>query len=281
MLYTVFFMLTFLSVTANEYQMALVRELSPQFENSLKKKPPKEPIHLEKAIQQHNHYIEILQQLVPFVLVIQGDPNYPDCNFIEDTAIIVGKTAVISSMGAESRRGEELAVHAVLQHYIPEIHLLEKPALMDGGDILYTNKHLIVGLSERTNIQAYFALKEIFKEKVEVIAIPVTEGLHLKSILSYFAEDTLIVADTPAGERIREALPGYQFIKVPDPVSSNALRISSTLLIQEGYPESERILEAACQQEGLQLIKINMSELIKADGALTCGSLLFNPSITP
>ncbi len=240
------------------------------------------PIDLNLAKLQHENYIELLEKLVPKVFRLKADPNHPDCNFIEDTAIIVDNIAVISRMGALERRGEEIPVaHTLKELGMKNIIHIQSPGTMDGGDILYTGKHLFVGLSKRTNEYALNQLKEIFQDKVEVIAIPVTEGLHLKSVISLFDSKTLIVAATPAGMKIQSNIElstnnDYLFVSVPESIASNVLRIGSSLIVQEGFPASETILQDLCNQKLVTLIKINMSELIKADGALTCGSLLFN-----
>jgi dimethylargininase len=264
------------------YQYALVRDLSDSFEDSLKLHPPAIPIDLHLAKQQHENYIELLEGLIPKVIRLEADPNHPDCNFIEDTAIIVDDIAVISRMGAFERRGEEIPVAQALKAIgVRNILCLQSPGTMDGGDILYTGKHLFVGLSKRTNEYALDQLKKIFQNKIEVIGIPVTEGLHLKSVISFFDSQTLIIADTPAGRNIQRDIElstnnDYRFVAVPDSIVSNVLRIGSTLIVQEGFSASETILQDLCNQKLVTLIKINMSEIIKADGALTCGSLLGN-----
>jgi dimethylargininase len=266
------------------YQCALVRNLSDSFEESLKLNPPTVPIDLNLAKQQHENYTVLLEKLVPKVIRLDADPNHPDCNFIEDTAIIVNDIAVISRMGAPERRGEEIPVaHVIEELGIKNIIYLQSPGTMDGGDILYTGKHLFVGLSKRTNEYALKQLKEIFQDKTEVIGIPVTEGLHLKSVISFFDPETLIVAATPAGMKIQSNIElstnsDYMFVSVPESIASNVLRIGSSLIVQEGFSASETILQDLCNLKFVTLIKINMSELIKADGALTCGSLLFNPN---
>jgi dimethylargininase len=264
------------------YRYALVRDLSDSFENSLKLTPPPVPIDLALASRQHEDYIHLLEKLVPKVVRIAADPNHPDCNFIEDTAIIAGDVAVISRMGAFERRGEEAPIAEALKTLgVKNIHYLQSPGTMDGGDILYTGKHLFVGLSRRTNASAFHQLKEIFQDKIEVISIPVIEGLHLKSVISLFDSETLIVAATSAGAHVQEKIQSltnsdYIFISVPESIASNVLRIGSHLVIQEGFFASETILQDLCNQKSVTLMKLNMSELIKADGALTCGSLLFN-----
>lgn len=262
------------------YHLALVRGLSESFENSLKLAPPPEPIDLNLAKQQHESYLQLLKGLVEQVIELDADPSHPDCNFIEDTAIVVGEKAVISRMGALERRGEELPVAQAISNLgTKSVTYIQSPGIMDGGDILYTGTHLFVGLSRRTNLYALEQLKEVFKEEIEVIGIPVTEGLHLKSILTALDFDTLVVADSEAGWKVQELISqltanAYAFIVVPDSVAANVLRINSYLIVQEGYPESEAILYQQCMAKSLNLVTINMSELIKADGALTCGSIL-------
>lgn len=145
--------------------------------------------------------------------------------------------------------------------------------------IFCTGKHLFVGLSRRTNAAALKQLEEIFGRHTEVLAVPVIEGLHLKSVVSLFDRDTLIVADTPAGREVHNIIQtlteeAYQFVFVPDSVASNVLRIGAVLVVQDGFPKSEKILQDLCEQKEVNLLKLNMSELVKADGALTCGSLL-------
>lgn len=262
------------------YRLAFVRELSDSFEESLKLSPPPVPIDLDLAKQQHENYIQLLKSLLEEVIVIPGDPHHPDCNFIEDTAIIVENNSVISLMGAFERRGEELPVALAIEKLgTKNITYIEAPGTMDGGDILYTGSHLFVGLSRRTNAEALQQLKDIFHGKVDVIGIPVEEGLHLKSILSQFDQHTLVIADSESGQSVQNLISeatndAYAFIQVPDTIASNVLRIGSTIIVQEGFPDSEVLLRKNSDAMHLNLVTINMSELIKADGALTCGCIL-------
>ncbi len=266
----------------HSYRFAIVRDLSDSFENSLQSNPPSVPIDLETAKLQHKNYISLLEKLVPEVIRLEADPDHPDCNFIEDTSVIVGNIAVISRMGAAVRRGEEVPVAHVLNGLgVKNIVQLQFPGTMDGGDILYTGKHLFVGLSERTNESALNQLKEIFHGKTEVIGIPVIEGLHLKSVITLFDSKTLIVAANRAGRRIQREIElatngDYAFVSVPESAASNVLRIGSVLIVQDGFAASGAVLQDLCDRYSVSMIKINMSELIKADGALTCGCLLFN-----
>ncbi len=263
-----------------DYSTALVRELADTFCDSLKQENPEQPIDLELAKHQHHTYSELVCSLVTHAIYLPSDPMHPDCNFIEDTAILVGNEAVISRMGAQSRRGEEIPVMEALEDLnLSQIHRITAPATMDGGDILYTGRHLFVGQSNRTNKKGLTQLSQIFSDKLPVIPIEVEGSLHLKSTVSQLDFDTLIVSDDAEGHRVQNAIelatPFYQFISVPDRVAANVLRIGNTLIIQAGFPDSEAILRHAAEERHLEVITLEMSELIKADGALTCGSLLF------
>ena len=138
-----------------DYNLALVRPLPASFLQSLKEQTPSTPLDHNVARAQHTSYIELLRQLVDDVVEVEADESYPDCCFIEDTAIVVRDIAVICRPGHPSRRGEEVAVHRTLQSLsFLRIHTIAKPATLDGGDCLFTGNELLVGLSRRTNQHA-------------------------------------------------------------------------------------------------------------------------------
>jgi len=258
-------------------KIAITRGLSPAFEQSLKQNVPSSPIDVKLAQQQHQAYVDAIHELVPTVIFLEGDENHPDSNFVEDTGIVVGNTAVKSFMGAASRRGEEIPVAETFRNLGLEMYEIHSPGTMDGGDILFTGRDIFVGLSKRTNADALRQIENIFEGKYPVHKIPVSEGLHLKSLISFFDSETLVLAGTSAGLALKKEIDmrsHYNFVIVPDTVASNVLRLGSTLLIQDGFPESENILRKLAEQHNLTVRALNMSELIKADGALTCGSIL-------
>lgn len=266
--------------TVGAYTHAIVRGLSPQFENSLKQNLPEIPIDVELAYHQHQAYVQLIQSLVPNVISIDGEAQFPDSNFVEDTAVFLGNLVIITRPGAPERQGEEAAIEREIQGLgIPTIRIAA-PGTLDGGDAMFTGHHLFVGLSKRTNEAAIEQLKTQVGNDTLVVAIPVHKGLHLKSVVSYFGNDILVVADTPEGLAIQSAIEAttdrYQFVSVPDPVASNIVRIADTLMIQNGFPKSEKILRELAAEHHVKVVALDMSELIKADGALTCGSLLFN-----
>jgi dimethylargininase len=267
-----------------KYSHCLVRGIPQSFLECLKQHPPSIPIDISLALQQHEKYTEMIKNLFPDTTIeVAIDEDHPDCCFIEDTCIIVGNIAIISNMGALERRGEEISVKNILSEFGMQYLSVKEiitPGTMDGGDILSIGNDLFVGISNRTNREALNQLGMLLEGKVNVYGLVVPSGLHLKSLISGFDQSTIIVAEGE-GEKVMEEIKTYEglkerytFVIVPDEVAANVLRINDTLIIQDGFPRSEEILEDLCKKNGVSILKLNMSELIKADGALTCCSLL-------
>jgi len=146
--------------------------------------------------------------------------------------------------------------------------------------VLFIGNDVFIGLSRRTNMEAIEQVREFLGNEVNVYALHVLEGLHLKSVVTGFDMRTLIVAQNRAGEGVVEEMKGidgvaerYEFVFVPDDVAGNVLRLNDTLIVQDGFPRSEEVLGRLCMVNGVKMVKVNMSEFIKADGSLTCCSV--------
>lgn len=280
------------SVMNFDYRTALVRGLSSSFEQSLQMQPPEVPIDVALAERQHEEYISVLRSLLPNVIEVAPDARYADCNFIEDCGLLLGSTCVLSHPGAPTRVGEvEAVAEALAGMPFARTFRITAPATLDGGDVLFTGRHLFVGQSKRTNAAALQQLQEYFHAggagapcSFRVHGVPVTAGLHLKSVMSILADGVIVIGvDSPSRaieDTIRSIDASYQFIRVPDISAANVLRVRQTMVIQRGFPSSETILRAAAESHGLDVVTLDMSELIKADGALTCGSLLSTVATT-
>lgn len=262
-------------------KVAVVRNLPNSFADCLKMNAPRNPIQVSVAQSQHRHYIQTLKSLGLNTIVIPADETLPDCCFIEDTAVVIGNKAAISYLGATARRGEEILIQKELQNLGLETFNIKAPGTLDGGDVLFTGKHLFVGLSSRTNESGARQLAEIFSD-FEFVTIPVEGSLHLKSVLSAFDQKTLLFGESASAKKIFQAFEEkfqlskkYEIIFLPDDSAANVLTLGSHILIQDGFPKSEEILLDLAQRKNKKIVKINMQELIKADGALTCCSLLF------
>jgi len=228
------------------------------------------PIDVALAREQHAAYESALASLGCEIRRIPADDRYPDAVFIEDTAIVLDDLAVITRPGAESRRGELDAVAAVLGEY-RTFARIEAPAMIDGGDVLQLDDVLYVGRTPRTNDDGIAQLRELIAPSgYRVVAVNVDGCLHLKSAITRVGADALLMNRRWVSPSLFD---GWRIIDVDadEPSAANALRISDRVIFPEEFPRTLRKLEA----EGIEVIAVPAGELAKAEGGVTCCSLLF------
>jgi len=221
-------------------------------------------------LKQHHAYRQALLSLGLDVIVLPAEPAHPDAYFVEDPAIITPKIAVITRPGAPSRQGEETTLEPFLEYYRPIVHIVP-PGTVDGGDVLMIGEHFFIGLSERTNAEGASQLAAILSGAGHTSeTVPVAAGLHLKSGVNYLGKNTLLVtkdlADYPA-------FASYEIIILDagEESAANTLWVNDTLLMPKGFPKTH----AKLAQLGMRIIELDVSEVQKMDGGLTCMSLRF------
>lgn len=249
------------------YTIAIVRRPGRNFANGITTSKLGQP-DFTTALEQHSAYCEALIKCGVELAVLDTDERYPDGCFVEDTAVVNSRVKVISRPGAATRRGEEEAIARVLAGYGPT-EAITAPGTLEGGDVLRTENHYYIGISERTNREGASQLSAILsKHGFSSSLIRVKAGLHLKSDIAYLGNGNFI--STPVFSHV--AHPANTIILDPDEYySANCLRVNDYLLIAKGFPKSKRkILDL-----GYNIIELDMSEFRKMDGGLTCLSLLF------
>ncbi|HTX93213.1 MAG TPA: arginine deiminase-related protein [Anaerolineales bacterium] len=228
------------------------------------------PIDLECAREQHHRYEEALRSLGVEVHSLPEAPELPDSVFVEDVAVVLDECALITRPGADSRRPETEAIIQALTPYRKLFPILA-PGTVDGGDVLVVGRTIFVGLSGRSNRSAIDQMQEILGLfGYTVKAVSVTGCLHLKSAVTQVAAGTLLI--NPAWVD-RSYFPGWGFIDVDpsEPYAANVLCVGETVIYQPAYPKTLARLEAV----GIRPLLVDQSELAKAEGALTCCSLIF------
>ena len=248
---------------------AIVRKPGPNFGDGLTTSDLGAP-DLELMIAQHGAYERTLAELGLAVTVLEPELDFPDAHFVEDTAVVTPDIAVITNPGAQARQGEEKTIEPVLADFRP-IDRIDPPGTLDGGDVLMVGSHFFIGISERTNPEGAEQLGRILKRFGNTCtAVDVGKGLHLKSGVNHVAGDTLLL--TKAFSQM-DAFDGYGKI-VLDPAETyagNSLWINDHLLVPQGFPDTLDKLERL----GLSIHVLDVSEVQKMDGGLTCLSLRF------
>lgn len=219
---------------------------------------------------QHQAYAETLAQLGLKLEILEVLPIFPDAYFVEDVAVITPEVAVITRPGALARRGEEVAMVEVLAKH-RAITRIQDPGTLDGGDVLMVGRTVLIGRSNRTNAEGAAQLTRILgPHGYECVTIPVADGLHFKSSVTWVGGNTLLVSASFAE---RPELRGYDLIAVDEDeaYASNTLLVNGTLITPKGFPKTLRKLKSL----GLPVVELDTSEARKMDGGLTCMSLRF------
>jgi dimethylargininase len=227
--------------------------------------------NLDIALEQHQAYIEALKKCGTKVTVLPGNIQYPDSTFVEDTAVLTPKFAVISNPGALSRNGEIHDMEPVIKSFYENIYYITAPGTLDGGDILQIEDHFYIGISARTNHDGAEQLKQILEsEGYKGTIIELEQFFHLKTGITYLGNQTIVVA----GEFIdHPEFNKYQKIVVPpeEEYAANCIRVNDYVILPAGYPVTKQKINDA----GYQTIELEMSEFRKLDGGLSCLSLRF------
>jgi dimethylargininase len=220
--------------------------------------------------RQHLEYRHALQGLGLDVIVLPAEQGFPDAYFVEDPAIVTPKIAVITQPGALSRKGEETTLEPVLKQYRPVFHI-DPPGTVEGGDILMVENHFFIGLSDRTNYAGASQLADLLAGAGHTsTVVPVAAGLHLKSSVNYVGKNTLLItkqlADQPVFSNYEKIL-----LDQDEEYAANTLWVNDVLLTPKGFPRTYTKLTKLY----MPIIELDVSEVQKMDGGLTCMSLRF------
>ena len=250
----------------NVTKRALVRSPSKNFSQALSEHPEATSINFPKARQQHTAYCEALQTAGLTVEILEPLDAFPDSVFIEDNAVILEGRAVLCSMKATSRQGEVSFLADALQSRLPVLRL-QPPVFIDGGDILQTEDILFVGQSQRTNKEAVTALQSLTSK--QVVPVRVKKGLHLKTSVNSLGRNLLTINPSHIET---EPFRNFEWIEVDEEedYAANCLTVGNSVILPAGFPK----LEQRIQAHGLSTLPVEMSEFQKADGGVTCLSLL-------
>ena len=255
------------------FTRAIVRTPGSNFDAGLTTVDFGRPI-LELALEQHRDYCRALEECGLAVTLLDADLRFPDSTFVEDTAVLTARGAVLARPGAASREGEVDAIRPALLSFFRSPLAIEAPGTVDGGDICEAEDHFFIGVSHRTNEEGARQLGAHLKgfgytsSVIDVRAM--TSILHLKSGVSYIGDNNLVVMEEMADH---EAFDGFDLIRVSaeESYAANCVRVNDRVLVAAGFPN----LTAAIGARGFNPLVLEMSEFQKMDGGLSCLSLRF------
>lgn len=255
------------------FTRAIVRPPSANFADGLKTVDRGKPdYHL--ALEQHEAYCRALESCGLQLTRLAADERFPDSTFVEDTAVLTERAAVITRPGAVSRGGEIDEIKSVLRDHYSHVREIQNPGTVDGGDVCEADRQFFIGVSHRTNEAGAKQLAAMLAEFGYASALIDIRGLsnilHLKSGLAYLSGNRLLVIDEL---RVSKQFSSYELIGVDrsEAYGANCLFINDRVLIASGFPGLQRQLTAL----NYETFVLDMSEFQKMDGGLSCLSLRF------
>lgn len=251
--------------------VAVTRELTAAIGNCELTFLHRSAIDFGLAQQQHRDYQSALSSLGCEVVVVPAPPGQADSVFIEDTALVLDDIAVMLRPGVASRQPEVAGVAEVLQQYKP-LKAIEPPGTIDGGDLLRVGNRIFAGLSTRSNQSGIQQLRDIVSDfGMTVETVETTKCLHLKSAVSEVAPGTLLINTDWISSL---AFKDFEMIPVDkeETHAANALRIGKNLIYPSSFPRTMNALV----NRGIDVLPVDLTELQKAEGAVTCCSLIFS-----
>ena len=249
---------------------AITRELSTAIGNCELTHLPRVEIYTGLAAQQHQQYQSVLSSLDCNLVVLPAEPALADSVFVEDTAIVLDEVAVLCRPGIDSRQPEVTSIGDILGDY-RRLTSIESPGTLDGGDLLRVGKVIYAGLSNRSNQNGIEQLRNIVVDYgYSVKSIEVTKCLHLKSAVSEVAPGTLLIDSDLISS---SAFDDCELIDVDrdDVHAANALLEAQRVIYPSSFPRTIEKL-VGC---GIDVIPVDLTELQKAEGGVTCCSLIF------
>ena len=250
--------------------IAITREVSSSIVRCELTHLDRTPIDIDLARAQHRAYERALEEAGCALVRIEAAPDLPDAVFVEDAAVVLNEVAVIMRPGAPSRRAETPAVAEMVGRYRP-LRRVDPPGTIDGGDVLVVGRSVFIGLSARTNQNAVDQMRSALQPHgYEVRAVPVTGCLHLKSAVTALTDDRLLVNRAWTSPDAFSAF-GLVDIDPREPYAANIVRVGDGLIYPSAFPRTREHLERL----GFRVRTVDVGEIAKAEGAVTCCSLIF------
>jgi dimethylargininase len=250
---------------------AFTRAVSPTLEACELTWLTREKIDIKKAIEQHSAYENALTALGIRVISLPAEPELPDAMFVEDPMVVFDELAIVTRMGCAGRRLESDSLATAIAPF-RRLHRLTEPATLEGGDVLRAGRDVFVGMSSRTNEAGVSQLEtEIAPLGYRVHPVEVRECLHLKSACCFIGDNRIL-----ANRSWIDATPFRDYIIIDvardEPAAANVLRIGDTILMAAAFPHTAEVLRGM----GLRILTVDISELMKAEAAITCSSIIFD-----
>lgn len=221
----------------------------------------------------HVAYQAALRAAGVAVTLLEPLEAFPDSVFVEDAALCLPEGAILMRLGAPSRVGEPAHVEAPLAAFYGEVARIVA-GHVEGGDVLVTDREILVGRSARTDGDGVAALRAIVADwgwpVREVTAPP--EVLHFKTDCGLLDGETVLATPRLAASG---CFAGYRLLETAqgEAAAANCVAVNDRVLFPAGFPRTAELVGKA----GFRVHEIGNAEAAKVDGGMSCLSLRFDP----
>lgn len=256
---------------------AWMRPPDESFVQALGQRPNAPPIDVARARAQHRLVADALRAAGLDVILLPPAPGHPDACFVQDVALVLPELSVLGRPAEPSRQGEVVLFRPYLPTDRPVV-AIEPPGTLEWGDVLRIGDTLYVGQSARTNAEGTAQLADLVAPLgLTVKPLPVLRGLHLLTGLSYLGcspaapEGPGVLVAWPEYAAL-PALAGLDVIVTPpeEEGAANCLALGATVIMPAGHHRTA----AAIWHRGFRVLTVPISEFAKADGGVTCLSVV-------
>ncbi len=247
--------------------LALVRRPGPKLADGIVTHRQRLDIDIERALRQWETYVDALRSHGWTIREVDPADDHPDAVFVEDTLVVFDDLAVVTRPGADSRRGETVGAEAAAAAAGLEIHRIEAPATLDGGDVLKVDRTVFVGVGGRTDAPAVAQLALLLSPRGWFVRpVPVRRVLHLKSAVTALPDGTVVGFP----DHVDDVGQYDRFVPVPEPAGSHVVLLGGDrLLMSSDAPESAAVFRSM----GFEAVEVDISEFEKLEGCVTCLSV--------
>ncbi|WP_371223228.1 dimethylarginine dimethylaminohydrolase family protein [Roseovarius sp. 2305UL8-3] len=262
-----------MTAKSHSFTHAITRKPSASIVNGLRETDTGAP-DLDVFLQHHADYIAALESTGAEVVTLEALEEYPDSVFVEDAALCLQEAAIRMRPGAPSRLGEAAEIVPALEDLYDTVLSIDGPGFIEGGDILVTEREILVGTSARTDKAGIAELTRLVAPLgYAVREVETPEGvLHFKTDCSLLDGETILATKRLAASGCFE---GYRVIHTADgeEAAANAIRFNDLVIMAARFPKTrDRLVDA-----GYQVREVGNSEAAKLDGGMSCLSLRFSP----
>jgi len=246
---------------------ALVRRPGARLAEGIVTHIEREPVDVGLALAQWEGYVRAMDAAGWEMVEVPPADDCPDAVFVEDALVVYRNVAVVTRPGADSRKPETIDAEKVVESLGLSVNRIHPPGTLDGGDVLKVGDTIYVGRGGRTNSEGIAQLRSILEPLgAQVVAVPVTKVLHLKSAVTALPDGTIIgyepVVDDP------RVFPAFR--PVPEEPGAHVVLLGGPkLLMATSAPRSAELFASL----GYEPVLVDIGEFEKLEGGVTCLSV--------